>query len=62
MLMEKCHRLYITWVDKEFEGDTYFPLLKLKDFKEVSSVEAHDEKSDIHLIFSVYEKLENSIS
>ena len=62
MFMDKCHRLYITWVDKEFEGDTYFPLLKLKDYKEVSSVEAHDEKSDIHLIFSVYEKLENPIS
>jgi len=57
LLFDRCHRLYITWIDKEYEGDTYFSLLKLKDYEEVSSSEAYDEKSDIHLIFSVYEKL-----
>lgn len=57
LLFDRCHRLYITWIDKEYEGDTYFPILKLKDYEEVSSSEAHDEKSDTHLIFSVYEKL-----
>lgn len=57
LLFDRCHRLYITWIDKEYEGDTYFSLLKLKDYEEVSSSEAYDEKSDTHLIFSVYEKL-----
>lgn len=51
-----CQRLYITWVGKEFQGDTYFPVDELESFQEVERTEALDEFSGIPLTFTVYEK------
>ena len=28
-------RMYITWIDEEFEGDTYFPEVDFSDWKEI---------------------------
>ena len=44
-------RLYITMIDKEYEGDTYFPRFDLSKFNLVSSV--RDEELD----FRLYERL-----
>lgn len=52
--MPLCQRLYITWVDQVFEGDTQFPLEKLADFTEVTSWQEVDELSGIPLTFSEY--------
>ncbi len=54
--MKDCETLYITYVKKQFEGDTYFPLDKLKDFKEVCREEHLDEKSGIPIAFTQYER------
>lgn len=53
-----CEKLYITYVKKEFQGDTYFPLEKLKDFTEVNRETMLDEYSGIELDFTVYQKKE----
>lgn len=53
-----CEKLYITYVKKEFQGDTYFPLDKLTDFVEIHSETALDEHSGIELDFTVYQKKE----
>lgn len=52
----KCNKLYITWVNRSFEGDTYFPLEMITDFKEVSREDATDEVSGISVSFTVYER------
>lgn len=56
--MPYCEKLYITYVNKEFQGDTYFPLEKLTDFVEVHRETALDEHSGIELDFTVYQKKE----
>ena len=53
-----CEKLYIAYVKKEFQGDTYFPLEKLKDFTEVNRETMLDEHSGIELDFTVYQKKE----
>lgn len=52
----KCSKLYITWVNRSFEGDTYFPLEMIEGFKEVSREDATDEVSGISVSFTVYER------
>ncbi len=54
--MKDCDTLYITFVKKTFEGDTYFPLEQLKDFIEVHREEVIDEKSGIPIAFTRYER------
>ena len=56
--MPYCEKLYITYVNKEFQGDTYFPLEKLTDFVEIHRETALDEHSGIELDFTVYQKKE----
>jgi dihydrofolate reductase len=56
--MPYCEMLYITYVNKEFQGDTYFPLEKLTDFVEIHRETALDEHSGIELDFTVYQKKE----
>ncbi|HBT19140.1 MAG TPA: dihydrofolate reductase [Clostridiaceae bacterium] len=51
-----CTKLYVTYVKKDYEGDTFFPLEELSAFQEVSREEAVDEASGIGLVFTVYEK------
>lgn len=52
----KCNKLYITWVNRSFEGDTYFPLEMIEGFKEVSREDATDEVSGISVSFTLYER------
>lgn len=56
--MPYCEKLYITYVNKEFQGDTYFPLEKLTDFVEIHRETALDEHSGIELDLTVYQKKE----
>ncbi|HCW73954.1 MAG TPA: dihydrofolate reductase, partial [Clostridiaceae bacterium] len=58
--MPKCNRLYITWVNKAFEGDTYFPVNMIEGFNEVKREDVTDETSGISISFTVYERAEDS--
>lgn len=55
-LIDDCQRLYITWVHKDFEGDTYFPVEKIEGFRLVESRDDLDEESGIPITFTRYEK------
>ena len=33
LLMPKCNKLYITQIEKDFEGDTFFPKINEKEWK-----------------------------
>lgn len=53
-------RLYITYVDANIEGDTYFPKYDENDFRLISSfIDKKDEKNQYDLIFKIYERKTN---
>ncbi|ARD43677.1 type 3 dihydrofolate reductase [Colwellia sp. PAMC 21821] len=52
-----AQRLYITHIDADIDGDTYFPDYDLSMWKKVASdIRPSDEKNQYQLDFSVYEK------
>jgi len=53
-----CRKLYITWVKKDFQGDTYFPVEEIEKFTEVERETVCDEMSGLELDFTVYERAE----
>ncbi|VAW51827.1 Dihydrofolate reductase [hydrothermal vent metagenome] len=58
MLMPKINRMYLTYVDAEFEGDAWFPEFNKKQWIEKESVtRAADEKNSYACRFITLEKL-----
>lgn len=56
LLMPKCQRLYVTEIDKEFEGDTFFPEIDMGKWKIVSRVKGPvDEENDFNFYYVLYE-------
>ena len=53
-----CRKLYISWVKKDFQGDTYFPVEEIEKFTEVERETVCDEMSGLELDFTVYERAE----
>jgi len=52
-----AQRLYITHIDANIVGDTYFPEYDLNEWQlAVSEVKAADEKNNYQLRFNVYER------
>ncbi len=57
MALPLANRLYLTDIQTEFEGDTFFPELNLKDWKEVACEEVkNDKKVDFSYRFLVLEQ------
>ena len=55
LLMQYVNKMYVTEIDKEFEGDAFFPKIDLDVWKEVSRKQGNtDEKAKYD--FVVYEK------
>ena len=51
-------RMYITQVNEEFEGDTFFPAIDVKKWNKISTVEnPSDEKHAHSYSFTIYEKI-----
>lgn len=56
-LFPYADRLYITQIEHEFEGDTYFPQYKEEDWRLVSSVKGiKDESNPYDYFFNLYER------
>ena len=54
--MHLTDRIYLTIVHKEFEGDSFFPEIDLKDWKEVAREDHQpDEKNSLPYSFITYE-------
>jgi len=50
-------KLYITEIEQEFDGDTFFPLINWDDYKLISKRKGlKDEKNNYNYYFNVYEK------
>jgi dihydrofolate reductase len=59
-LMDFADRLYLTLIEEEFEGDTYFPVLNNDDWKLISKEKGiKDEKNPYDYYYLVYEKNNN---
>ncbi|KXH82085.1 dihydrofolate reductase [Sporosarcina sp. HYO08] len=54
--MDIADRLYITYIDKQFEGDTFFPEYD-SEWKVVSSSETHVTDDQIPYQFLIYERI-----
>jgi len=40
--------MYITWIDEEFEGDTYFPEVDFSDWKEISRENVEPDERNLY--------------
>ncbi|WP_400241843.1 dihydrofolate reductase [Niallia sp. JL1B1071] len=57
--ISKTDRLYITRIDHEFDGDTFFPALNWQEWELVSEQKGiEDEKNLYSHVFYVYERAE----
>ena len=55
--LKHAHRLYLTEIQKQFEGDAYFPAIDERDWSIVSRAEGiKDEKNPYTYFFTVYER------
>lgn len=55
--LEVANRLYLTEIDAEIDGDTFFPAVNYNDYKEISRIKHHaDEKHRYAFDFVVYER------
>ncbi len=56
-LMPYVKKMYVTEIDKEFDGDTFFPKIDTKTWKEISRKKGIDNEGiDFDYDFVVYEK------
>ena len=46
LLMPYCKKMYVTQLDKDFEGDALFPRINENDWKEVSREQGPDDGSN----------------
>ncbi|MEH7388572.1 dihydrofolate reductase [Bacillus sp. JJ1521] len=57
-ILRHSDRLYITEIEEEFEGDTYFPAFDKTEWKVISKEKGiKDEKNPYEYTFLVYEKI-----
>lgn len=58
LLMPYCKKMYITEINKEFEGDAYFPQFDEKKWKKIEEIPGIlDEKNNIDYKFVTYIKV-----
>jgi dihydrofolate reductase len=58
LFLPRIERLYVTWVEGDVAGDTYFPALDWHEWRETTH-EPHsaDEKNEYDTTFCVYDRL-----
>ncbi len=58
--IDKVDTMYITWIHKEFNADTYFPEINLKEWNEVSREDHDPDDQNLYpYSFVKYEKIKN---
>ena len=59
-LISKCEKLYITQINKDFIGDSYFPKIDENEWKMVEKTEGPKDENDFNYEYITYEKREIS--
>lgn len=57
LLLPKCNRLYITEIDEEFEGDTFFPEIKQDEWKIVKKEKGPQDDNTFKYYYIYYERI-----
>ena len=54
LALNKIHKCYVTYIDKEFECDTFFPSLDLTQWSEIERTDTYDLSYDCNVSYCVY--------
>ena len=57
LFLEYCDYLYITYVDKNFEGDAFFPKIDCKAWSLIREEEKYDENERLKYFFRDYKRI-----
>ena len=57
LFFEHCEYLYITYVDKEYLGDAFFPKVDWNKWKLIGEESGYDEKEEVKFYFRNYERI-----
>lgn len=56
ILMSKCQKLYVTQIDKDFVGDSYFPIIKETEWKEIERIKGPKDENNFEYEYITYER------
>lgn len=57
LFLPRAHRMYLTFVLHEFDGDTYFPEYDISEWKEIHcEMHEHDESNPFAHCFMIFER------
>ena len=56
LLMPYVTKMYVTQINKEFDGDTFFPRVDEEKWKEIEKISSKDEESNLEYEFLKYIK------
>lgn len=56
-LINKCEKLYVTQIDKDFDGDTFFPEIDNKKFKIVEKNRGPKDDNNFEYYYVTYERI-----
>ena len=57
LFFEYCEYLYITFVDKEYLGDAFFPKVDWNKWKLISEESGYDDKEKVNFYFRDYKRI-----
>ena len=57
ILMSKCKKIYVTQIDKDFVGDTYFPVIRENEWKIIEREEGPKDENDFKYEYITYERI-----
>ena len=57
LFLEYCEYLFITYVDKEYLGDAFFPKVDWNKWKLISEDNRYDDKEEVNFYFRDYERI-----
>jgi len=57
LFLEYCDYLLITYVDKEYLGDAFFPKMNWKEWKLIGEEGKYDDKEEVNFYFRDYKRI-----
>jgi len=58
---KKIDYCYVSYIDEDFECDTFFPELDSKEWKEIESLDSYDKNYECNIRYVVYKKIDQDI-
>ena len=58
-ITQAAQKLYVTQVDKDFVGDTYFPVIRENEWEVTEKIEGPKDENDFKYEYITYERKSN---